>query len=369
MEYHIIVINIFLIFALILVGFVAGKAHLVSEQASKDLSAILVEITLPASIFSSMLRELETDLLINAALLFFIGFACLALEYGAGRLLVKFFRIRKENQGLFLYNSMFTNASFMGFPVANAIFGSVGVFLASIVNLSLTITTFSFGIGLVRGDQESKEKFSLRKNIFTNINIAIILGMICFLTGFRFPEPAENFIAYFANVTTPMSMLVVGLNMSKGRAARPDDRPGRTSAYDNPADCYAVVTVRHPEAASVGSIPAGGSDDPSRICHAGSGTVLDSFGEIWRKYAVRSYHDLSDNAVQHCNDSAVALTDRINTYDMATGRNVVYNVSISELTIEETVHCSKNNMETVTRKSRKKKKYAGNNQDYRCYRE
>ena len=138
MEYHIIVINIFLIFALILVGFVAGKAHLVSEQASKDLSAILVEITLPASIFSSMLRELETDLLINAALLFFIGFACLALEYGAGRLLVKFFRIRKENQGLFLYNSMFTNASFMGFPVANAIFGSVGVFLASIVNLSLT---------------------------------------------------------------------------------------------------------------------------------------------------------------------------------------------------------------------------------------
>ena len=217
MEYHIIVINIFLIFALILVGFVAGKAHLVSEQASKDLSAILVEITLPASIFSSMLRELETDLLINAALLFFIGFACLALEYGAGRLLVKFFRIRKENQGLFLYNSMFTNASFMGFPVANAIFGSVGVFLASIVNLSLTITTFSFGIGLVRGDQESKEKFSLRKNVFTNINIAIILGMICFLTGFRFPEPAENFIAYFANVTTPMSMLVVGLNMSKGR--------------------------------------------------------------------------------------------------------------------------------------------------------
>lgn len=218
MEYHIIVINIFLIFALILVGFVAGKAHLVSEQASKDLSAILVEITLPASIFSSMLRELETDLLINAAFLFFIGFACLALEYGAGRLLVKFFRIRKENQGLFLYNSMFTNASFMGFPVANAIFGSVGVFLASIVNLSLTITTFSFGIGLVRGDQESKEKFSLRKNVFTNINIAIILGMICFLTGFRFPEPAENFIAYFANVTTPMSMLVVGLNMSKGRA-------------------------------------------------------------------------------------------------------------------------------------------------------
>ena len=218
MEYHIIVINIFLIFALILVGFVAGKAHLVSEQASKDLSAILVEITLPASIFSSMLRELETDLLINAALLFFIGFACLALEYGAGRLLVKFFRIRKENQGLFLYNSMFTNASFMGFPVANAIFGSVGVFLASIVNLSLTITTFSFGIGLVRGDQESKEKFSLRKNVFTNINIAIIMGMICFLTGFRFPEPAENFIAYFANVTTPMSMLVVGLNMSKGRA-------------------------------------------------------------------------------------------------------------------------------------------------------
>ena len=218
MEYHIIVINIFLIFALIMVGFVAGKAHLVSEQASKDLSAILVEITLPASIFSSMLRELETDLLINAALLFFIGFACLALEYGAGRLLVKFFRIRKENQGLFLYNSMFTNASFMGFPVANAIFGSVGVFLASIVNLSLTITTFSFGIWLVRGDQESKEKFSLRKNVFTNINIAIILGMICFLTGFRFPEPAENFIAYFANVTTPMSMLVVGLNMSKGRA-------------------------------------------------------------------------------------------------------------------------------------------------------
>jgi len=93
MDYGVIVLNIFLIFALVGVGFIAGKCKLFSERASKDFSSILIEITLPLSIFSSMLREFQMDLLINAALLFGLGFVFLAITGGLGYLMMKILKV------------------------------------------------------------------------------------------------------------------------------------------------------------------------------------------------------------------------------------------------------------------------------------
>ena len=69
MDYSVVVVNIVEIFAMIGVGFAAGKFGVVSEKLSSELSSLLISVTLPASIFASMLREFDLALLENSILI------------------------------------------------------------------------------------------------------------------------------------------------------------------------------------------------------------------------------------------------------------------------------------------------------------
>ena len=217
MGYSIVVVNIFMIFAMIGVGYIAGRHKMFSAGASKEWSSLLLKITLPVTIFSSMLREFDRDLMINAGLLFGLGFVFLGIEAVIGWLLAKKLHVDSEKKGIWIFCSVFTNASFMGFPVANAIWGPEGVFLASILNLSFTIMTFTVGIRLVCMGRAEDIPAGWKQMLFTNVNLAIVLGLLFFLNGWTLPDPIGRLVEYLGGMTTPLSMLVIGLNLSGGR--------------------------------------------------------------------------------------------------------------------------------------------------------
>ena len=217
MDYKVVVVNIILIFALIGVGYIAGKCKLFSAGASKEWSSLLIKVTLPFSIFSSMLRDFEKELMINAGLLFGLGFVFLTFEAVMGQFLAKKLQVGQDKKGIWIYCCMFTNSSFMGFPVANAIWGADGVFLASILNLSFTIMTFTVGIRLVCMGREEAAPTGWKQMIFTNINLSIVLGLLFFMNGWTLPEPMTRLVGYLGGLTTPLSMLVIGLNLAGGK--------------------------------------------------------------------------------------------------------------------------------------------------------
>ena len=217
MDVTIILNNIITLFLLIFVGFLAGKAGVVSKNATGYLSDILMKITLPATIFLSISgtfsQGILKDSLIIAILTFTIHSSCILISLGY----TKIIKIPEKDRGIWVFVSTFSNNGFMGFPIVYAILGKEGLFLASISNMIFNILIFSVGIKIITMGFESSKNISFKKLFMNNNNIAIVLGIIFLITQTNIPQPIFNSLNHLGNVTTPLSMILVGLSISSSK--------------------------------------------------------------------------------------------------------------------------------------------------------
>lgn len=217
MDVTIILNNIITLFLLIFVGFLAGKTGVVSKNATGYLSDILMKITLPATIFLSISgtfsQGILKDSLIIAILTFTIHSSCILISLAY----TKFLKIPEKDRGIWVFVSTFSNNGFMGFPIVYAILGKEGLFLASISNMVFNILIFSIGIKIITIGYESGKNISFKKLFMNNNNIAIVLGIIFLITQTNIPQPIFNSLNHLGNVTTPLSMILVGLSISNSK--------------------------------------------------------------------------------------------------------------------------------------------------------
>lgn len=226
--------HVFVLFVIMITGFVAGKAKFFSSAASKDFSALLLKIATPALIISSMLREFDGELLTDALLCLLIGLS----TFGGGMLInyaiARPLRIKQSHRGIWSVATSFTNTGFMGFPMALAVFGEKGLFLAAFINLAQTILIFSCGVRLTISDSDRENKESPLKTMLSPVNISLIIGLVLFLTQADVPTAAEDAVRTVAAIVTPVSMIIVGLDISKYRLSEViKDRDACISAIIN----------------------------------------------------------------------------------------------------------------------------------------
>ncbi|MCD8123834.1 MAG: AEC family transporter [Lachnospiraceae bacterium] len=216
MNIGIVVNNLIVIFAMIVVGLVMGKRHMLSDRAERDLTSILMNVGLPCMIFSSMIQEYDSSLIRDSVIIFVLDLLFmlggLLLNLLASRLL----RVQQSRRGVWVLAATLSNGGFMGFPIVNALLGSEGLFLASMMNLAQTILCYSIGVGLLTAGASEQGKTDWKKILLTTVNLAVVLGLACFLTQAPVPELVLTVTDYFGGITTPLSMLLIGLSLSRG---------------------------------------------------------------------------------------------------------------------------------------------------------
>lgn len=212
--------NLVGLFLLIGVGFLAVRLKVIPAQTSKPLSSLLMKITLPATVFASLIRPFDPEFMklgviaIALSLLFFSLFV--PLNLAISRLL----RVPDGERGMWCCCATFSNTGFMGFPVAYALFGDEGLILAVLINIPFNFLLYSVGVWMVCKDvQGAKGSFSLGKVLISPLNIGMCLGLIFYFTQISVPEAIFTPIEHLSNVTTPLSMLVTGMNLAQGKTS------------------------------------------------------------------------------------------------------------------------------------------------------
>ena len=219
MNYSIIINNLMVIFGMIAIGFAAGKAHLLSVKANADFTAFMMKIALPCMIFMSLAREFDARLLreslLGVALCFGVILLNLALSWLASGML----KIPDSRKATWIFSSAFGNSGFMGFPLIRAIFGADGLLLASVMGIAHLSIQYTLCVRMFchYSGQNSTEQIRWRKILLSNPNIALGLGMIFFIFQIPLPETAATVINSFGNITTPLSMFLIGMSLSEGK--------------------------------------------------------------------------------------------------------------------------------------------------------
>ena len=221
MDLSVLLSNLIGLFLLIGVGFFAVRAGILPAEASKPMTALLMKITVPATIVSSMLRPLDMGFLKMGASMLLVGMVILPLFSVVSLGLSRLFRVADGRRGMWCFCATFCNSGFMGFPVALALFGEEGLALTVILSIPFNLMMYSIGAKMVCIDlprDGSAQAISWGKVIFSVINLSLVVGLFFYFTQIQLPQAVRGPLDYLAGVTTPLSMMITGMNLSQGKA-------------------------------------------------------------------------------------------------------------------------------------------------------
>ena len=158
------------LFALVVVGYIAGKLGYLGGDFDRQLSRLVINITCPALILSSAMSGTLPDRRYILPLLGISVITYLILT-GAALFLPRYMTTRQEDEGAVGFAMMFGNVGFMGYPVVASIFGHQAVFYAAVLNVVNTFAVFTIGTILITGKSQlapysSQEKAMWKVSIF-----------------------------------------------------------------------------------------------------------------------------------------------------------------------------------------------------------
>lgn len=216
MSYTTVLTQVSILFVMMVIGYITGRAGMFSEKVQEDLSSLLLYIATPALVLNSMIREYDATLVTDALICLGIGLAVFAFGLLITKPLAKLFKVDLQRTGIWRVAASFTNPGFMGFPMTLALFGSDGLFLAAFINLAQNILLYSWGVRVVMQDsKEAQAKEHFLRTFLSPINVSLIVGLVIFFFQIPIPAPAQDLISKVASIVTPVSMFIVGITISR----------------------------------------------------------------------------------------------------------------------------------------------------------
>jgi len=202
------------LFAIVIVGYVAGRLGYMGGEFDKKLSSLVINFTCPALILASaMTGELPDRRLILPLL----GISTLTyiLLTGVAFLLPRFLTKKKDDEGIVGFALMFGNVGFMGYPVVASIFGQQAVFYAAVLNVVNTFAVFTIGTILIVGDLSDKRHFQ-KKVLYSTPMLSAYLAMLIVALGIDgIPGVISQPLTMIGNITVPAALLIIGSSMSQ----------------------------------------------------------------------------------------------------------------------------------------------------------
>ena len=202
------------LFAVVVVGYVAGKLDYMGGTFDKRLSKLVIDITCPALILSSAMGGDLPDRRYILPLLGISIFTYLVLT-GVALLLSRFVARRKEDEGIVGFAMIFGNVGFMGYPVVASIYGHQAVFYAAVLNVVNTFAVFTIGTMMVTGGEGATQERFNKKVLYSTPMLSAYLSMLIVALGIdNIPEYISQPLTMIGNITVPAALLIIGSSMS-----------------------------------------------------------------------------------------------------------------------------------------------------------
>ncbi len=196
--------QIIALFLMVILGFLLVKIHLLKVDDSDVLSKLVVFVFSPCVLIQSFTHTHFSISTLSGLLLAIFGAAIVHVIYIAlSKLGERFLGLNNIEKASLIYS----NAGNLIIPLVSATLGDEWVFYSCAYIIVSTFLFWSHGKSVIC----EETKIELKK-VITNPNIlAIILGLIFFLTGFRLPSILDSCTASLGNMIGPASMLVIGM--------------------------------------------------------------------------------------------------------------------------------------------------------------
>ena len=205
----------FIIFALIGIGFFTRKKGMVSREGQKNITDLVINVVLPCNIVTSFVQDLPASALRDCVTIFLISAAAEALCMIYAKMAYR--NVEENKKKCLTYGILVSNAGFLGNPVAEGVFGPIGLMLASVYLIPVRVIMWSRGIAIFSGESDRKQ--TLKKVATHPCVIACLIGIVIMLADLFggvsiVPETLFSLLQTVGRCNTALSMMVIGMILS-----------------------------------------------------------------------------------------------------------------------------------------------------------
>lgn len=211
------------LFAMMMIGYFIYKKDWVTEDASKMLSKLVVNICNPILIINGVLSQdsiADMDSIFKNLKLIILYFTVLVLF---GYFLLFILRPKEKTRSIYRLMTIFSNVGFMGIPVIKSVYGNGAMIYVAFYILVYNMLLYTYGLHL---SKKAAEEFSGKipaavsfgesmKRMVNPGVIASVMAVAIFVTGIGLPAPVHTFCDYMGNMTIPLSMLLIGVSIAQ----------------------------------------------------------------------------------------------------------------------------------------------------------
>ena len=209
--------GILVILGMILVGFVIGEKGWFDDKSRGLLAKLVTQVALPCyMLYTITQRFTAADLLKMLPALRFPALSMVVL-LGIATGVARIFAVRQDRRGLFISMFFNSNTIFVGLPINQALFGDASIPYVLIYYMCNTTFFWTLGTYLIQRDGEGEAQFDLKtslKKVFSPPLMGFLLGLVLVMLQIKLPAFLASDLQYLGNLTTPLSMIFIGLSVS-----------------------------------------------------------------------------------------------------------------------------------------------------------
>ena len=209
--------GILVILGMILVGFVIGEKGWFDDKSRGLIAKLVTQIALPCYMLYTITQRFTAAALLKMLPALRFPALSMVVLLGIATAVARIFTVRQDRRGLFISMFFNSNTIFVGLPINQALFGDVSIPYVLIYYMCNTTFFWTLGTYLIQRDGEGEAQFDLKmsvKKVFSPPLMGFILGLVMVMLQIKLPAFLASDLQYLGNLTTPLSMIFIGLSVS-----------------------------------------------------------------------------------------------------------------------------------------------------------
>ena len=212
--------GIFTIVFVVGTGCFLGWSGWFDEKNNAMIAKLVTHISLPCYLITGMTKSFTLSRLIELMPDMLLPLASVALAMAAGFLCVRLLRVQEGRRGILQTNFFIANTMFIGLPVNLALFGDESIPSVMLYYVVNTVFFWTFGVYNIVSDTSGESfggLFSPKavKKLFSPPLLGFMAAVFLIVTNIHLPKPMLQGMQYVGNLTTPLSLIFIGAEISK----------------------------------------------------------------------------------------------------------------------------------------------------------
>lgn len=209
--------SVAVIFVIIGAGLLIARQKWVSRDMVKAISKIVINLAVPGTLVYNFSANFSRQQLLNSWLPLLIIFIVVPAAFFTGKLTARLLKIPLEHRGVFAVSFSLSNSMFIGFPIAQALFGDAGMPYAVFYYIANTTVFWTLGYLAIRKDADIISGSAGRvsfidviKKLVTPPIITVLAMFAVVLFDINLPPFVIKTAKHLGDMTTPLSLIFTG---------------------------------------------------------------------------------------------------------------------------------------------------------------